>query len=74
MGSTYFDQFEYLKSLVQRETHNNLKLTLTAPNWYYMRCKEGRAYPKDVYKNDEEYFAAITKAYQDELRILYEHA
>ena len=38
-----------------------------------MRYKEGRAYPKSVYSNDAEYFADIATAYQEELKILYDH-
>jgi methionine synthase II (cobalamin-independent) len=72
-GSTYTDQFDYLKGLVPESEVKNLKLTLAAPNWYHLRYKEGKAYPKDVYKNDDEYFADIAKAYQDELKILYDH-
>jgi len=37
-----------------------------------LRYKTGKAYPKDVYANDEEYFADIAKAYQTELQILYD--
>ncbi len=72
-GSTYTDQFDYLKSLVSESEVKNLKLTLAAPNWYHLRYKQGKAYPKDVYANDDEYFTDIAKAYQDELKILYEH-
>ena len=39
---------------------------------YHLRYKTGKAYPKDVYANDEEYFADIAKAYQTELQILYD--
>ena len=72
VGSTYVDQFNYLKSLVPKEKVGNLKLTLAAPNWYHLRYKEGRAYPKEVYSSDKEYFADVAKAYQDELKILYD--
>ncbi|KAK5053119.1 hypothetical protein LTR84_002093 [Exophiala bonariae] len=72
-GSTYTNQFDYLKGLVPENKWKDLKLTLAAPNWYHLRYKEGKAYPKDVYKNDDEYFADIAKAYQDELKILYDH-
>ncbi|KAJ9614582.1 hypothetical protein H2200_002719 [Cladophialophora chaetospira] len=72
-GSTYTDQFDYLKSLVPEDQVKNLKLTLAAPNWYHLRYKQGKAYPKDVYASDDEYFADIAKAYQDELKILYDH-
>ncbi|KAF9893016.1 hypothetical protein FE257_012427 [Aspergillus nanangensis] len=72
VGSTYVDQFKYLASLVAPEEVKNLKLTLAAPNWYHLRYKEGKAYPKDVYASDDEYFGDIAKAYQDELQILYD--
>lgn len=72
VGSTYVDQFKYLASLVPPEQVKNLKITLAAPNWYHLRYKEGRAYPKEVYSSDEEYFADIAKAYQEELQILYD--
>ena len=39
---------------------------------YHLRYKTGKAYPKEVYANDEEYFADIAKAYQTELQILYD--
>ncbi|KAK5947056.1 hypothetical protein PMZ80_001202 [Knufia obscura] len=73
VGSTYTDQFDYLKSLVPEEKTKNLKLTLAAPNWYHLRYKEGQAYPKDVYANDDEYFSDVAKAYQAELKTLYDH-
>jgi len=73
VGSTYTDQFDYLKSLVPSSDTKNLKLTLAAPNWYHLRYKQGKAYPSDVYADDDEYFADVAKAYQDELAILYDH-
>jgi methionine synthase II (cobalamin-independent) len=73
VGSTYTDQFDYLKSLVPESKHKDLKLTLAAPNWYHLRYKKGKAYPEDVYKNEDDYFADIAAAYQAELKILYEH-
>ena len=73
VGSTYVDQWNYLKSIVPTERVHECKLTLPAPEWYHMRYREGKAYPKDVYRNDAEYFADIATAYQTELRILYEH-
>ncbi|CEJ56255.1 Putative Methionine synthase II [Penicillium brasilianum] len=72
VGSTYVDQFKYLASLAPQDEVKNLKITLAAPNWYHLRYREGKAYPKDVYANDEEYFGDIAKAYQAELKILYD--
>ncbi|KAB8272386.1 hypothetical protein BDV30DRAFT_227457 [Aspergillus minisclerotigenes] len=72
VGSTYIKEFKYLASIVPPEEVKNIKLTLAAPNWYHLRYKEGKAYPKGVYASDDEYFGDIAKAYQDELQILYD--
>jgi methionine synthase II (cobalamin-independent) len=69
--STYVDQVEYLKKLVPEERWGDIKLTMAAPNWYHLRYVDGKAYPKEVYKNDEEYFEDVARAYQVELDILY---
>lgn len=71
IGSTYLEQWNYLKGVVPEEMVPQCKLTLPAPDWYHLRYKEGLAYPKEVYSNDKEYFADIAKAYQAELDILY---
>lgn len=73
VGSTYVDQWNYLKKLLPKERQGEAKLTLAAPNWYHLRYKTGKAYPKEVYANDEEYFADIAKAYRVELKILYDN-
>ncbi|KAK0336753.1 hypothetical protein LTR91_014132 [Friedmanniomyces endolithicus] len=70
--SSYIEQFEFLKSIVPKERHGDIKMTLAAPNWYHLRYKEGKAYPKEVYGSDEEYFKDIAEAYRTELKILYE--
>lgn len=72
VGSTYVDQFKHLASLVAPEEVKNVKLTLAAPNWYHLRYKNGRAFPKDVYSTEDEYLSDIAKAYQEELQILYD--
>ncbi|KAH1365276.1 hypothetical protein KXW75_002423 [Aspergillus fumigatus] len=72
VGSTYVDQFKHLASLVAPEEVKNLKLTLAAPNWYHLRYKNGKAFPKDVYSTEDEYLSDIAKAYQEELQILYD--
>lgn len=73
VGSTYVDQWNYLKNLLPKERQGEAKLTLAAPNWYHLRYKTGRAYPKDVYSSDAEYFADIAAAYRAELKILYDN-
>ncbi|CAD6443177.1 92261658-2041-4dfa-929b-3fb723fe9b48 [Sclerotinia trifoliorum] len=70
--STLVGQFEYLKLLVPQERWGSIKLTMIAPPWYHLRYKDGKAFPKEVYPSDEEYFSDISKAVSAELDILYE--
>ncbi|KAH8671627.1 5-methyltetrahydropteroyltriglutamate-homocysteine methyltransferase [Xylariales sp. PMI_506] len=70
-GSSYLADWEFLKALAPADRVKELKITLAAPEWYHLRYKEGKAYPKDVYASDAEYFADIAVAYQTELEILY---
>lgn len=67
--SAYLPELEYLKTLVPAE---RIKITLPSPTWYHFRYKHGQAYPKNVYSNDQEYFADVAKAFQDELTILHD--
>ncbi|KAI5121276.1 hypothetical protein M0805_002321 [Coniferiporia weirii] len=68
--SFYKDQFLALKAVTSPEEHKSLKVTMCAPEWYHLRHGE-YAYPKDVYKNDDEYFGDIAVAYQQEIAELY---
>ncbi len=72
VGSTYIDQWNYLKNLLPKERRHEAKLTLAAPEWYHLRYNTGGAYPKDVYANDAECFTDIAAAYRAELKVLYE--
>ena len=72
-GSTYLDQWNYLKKLLPADRVKEAKLTLPAPEWYHLRYQPGKAYSKDVYANDEEYFADIAIAYQAELQELHDN-
>lgn len=45
---------------------------IISPSWYHFRYAPGRAYTKEAYSSDEEYFADAAKAYQVELKILYD--
>ncbi|KAH9845587.1 Cobalamin-independent synthase, Catalytic domain [Teratosphaeria destructans] len=70
--SSFLPEFEYLKSIVPKENWKDIKLTLTSPSWYHFRYGPKKAYVKGVYENDDEYFADVAKAYQTELKILYD--
>ncbi|THH11244.1 hypothetical protein EW146_g8102 [Bondarzewia mesenterica] len=66
----YKAQFEYLKKISPPEDVKNIKITMCAPEWFHLRHGP-YAYNKEVYKNDEEYFADIAIAYQEEIKELH---
>jgi len=69
--SSYQREVDMMKKLLPQEKWKDIKITMISPSWYHFRYRAGRAYPKDVYANDEEYFADVAKAYQEELKILH---
>jgi len=64
-------EVDLMKSLLPESEWKNIKITLISPSWYHFRYMSGRAYPKEIYANDEEYFEDVAKAYQEELKILH---
>lgn len=64
-------EVDIMKKLVPESEWKNIKITVISPSWYHFRYKTGRAYPKDVYSNDDEYFEDVAKAYQEELKFLH---
>ncbi|KAI9663828.1 MAG: hypothetical protein M1821_007318 [Bathelium mastoideum] len=65
-------QYEYVKNLLPKERWGDIKITLPAPEWYHMRYKEGKAYTKEAYSSDQEYYDDLAVAYQNELELLYQ--
>ncbi|KAF2753303.1 UROD/MetE-like protein [Pseudovirgaria hyperparasitica] len=70
--SSFLPELEYLKSILPKEKWSSIKLTLTSPSWYHFRYGPNKAYVQGVYNNDDEYFDDLAKAYQQELKILYD--
>jgi len=66
----YRHQFLGLAKFVPPGEVKNIKLTMCVPHWFHLRHGP-YAYPKEVYKNDQEYFADIAQAYREELAELY---
>lgn len=64
-------EVDLMKKNVPESEWKNIKITLISPSWYHFRYRNGRAYPKEVYANDEEYFEDVAKAYQEELKLLH---
>ncbi|KAI7581479.1 hypothetical protein D0869_01523 [Hortaea werneckii] len=71
--SSFLPELEFMKSIVPKEQWKDIKLTLTSPSWYHFRYGPKKAYLNGVYNNDDEYFADVAKAYQTELKILYDN-
>jgi methionine synthase II (cobalamin-independent) len=69
--SSYQREVDIMKKHIPESEWKNIKITMISPTWYHFRYKTGRAYPKDVYANDEEYFADVAQAYQEELKYLH---
>ncbi|EMR70003.1 putative 5-methyltetrahydropteroyltriglutamate-homocysteine methyltransferase protein [Eutypa lata UCREL1] len=65
-------ELRLVQSALPQSEWGNIKLTMITPAWFHMRYKQGRAYTKEAYANDEEYFNDVAKVYQDELAMLYE--
>jgi methionine synthase II (cobalamin-independent) len=64
-------ELQLVQSCLPKEQWGDIKLTMITPAWFHMRYKQGRAYTKEAYQNDEEYFKDVAKVYQDELDLLY---
>ena len=65
-------ELRLVQKFVPESEWGNIKLTMITPAWFHMRYKQGRAYTKEAYASDAEYFADVAKVYQDELAQLYE--
>ncbi|KAL2265110.1 hypothetical protein VTJ83DRAFT_6210 [Remersonia thermophila] len=64
-------ELRLVQKFVPREEWGNIKLTMITPAWFHMRYRQGRAYTKEAYANDADYFKDVAKVYQAELDQLY---
>lgn len=64
-------ELRLVQKFVPQEEWPNIKLTVITPAWFHMRYRQGRAYTKEAYANDAEYFKDVAKVYQAELDQLY---
>ncbi|KAI1134590.1 UROD/MetE-like protein [Hypoxylon sp. FL0543] len=65
------NELRLVQEFVPKSEWSNIKLTMIAPSWFHMRYKQGRAYTKEAYANDAEYFADVAKVYKAEIEMLY---
>jgi methionine synthase II (cobalamin-independent) len=68
----YVDEFNYLKSLVPLEDVEFIKITMCSPSWFHQRHGSDQTYDLSVYKNDDEFFDDLGKAYREEIKELYD--
>lgn len=64
-------ELRLVQASVPKSEWANIKLTMITPAWFHMRYKQGRAYTKEAYANDADYFKDVAKVYQAELELLY---
>ncbi|KAI1775964.1 UROD/MetE-like protein [Hypoxylon cercidicola] len=64
-------ELQLVQAFVPESEWGNIKLTMIAPSWFHMRYKQGRAYTKEAYANDAEYFEDVAQVYKAELEMLY---
>ncbi|KAF6821891.1 hypothetical protein CPLU01_12339 [Colletotrichum plurivorum] len=65
-------ELRLVQAALPKEEWGNVKLTVITPAWFHMRYKQGKAYTKEAYANDAEYFRDVAKVYHAELAHLYE--
>jgi methionine synthase II (cobalamin-independent) len=60
-----------VQAFVPESEWGDIKFTMITPAWFHMRYKQGKAYSKEAYANDGEYFKDVARVYQAELALLY---
>lgn len=65
-------ELRLVQKSVPKSEWPNIKLTMITPAWFHFRYKQGRAYTKEAYANDADYFKDVAKVYQAELEQLYQ--
>jgi methionine synthase II (cobalamin-independent) len=71
LSQSNLHELRLVQKFVPQSEWGNIKLTMITPAWFHMRYKQGRAYTKDAYANDAEYFKDVATVYQAELDQLY---
>ena len=70
--SPYLGNWLMLRDAVPQELWAHCKFTMPPPCYFHLRLAQGKAYTPDAYASDGEFFADLAKAYQKELRTLYD--
>ena len=71
-SSPYLDNWKMLRDCVPRDLWGQCKFTMPPPCYFHLRLGPGKCYSKDVYANDEAFFADLAVAYREEIKTLYD--
>ncbi|KPM39604.1 hypothetical protein AK830_g6964 [Neonectria ditissima] len=70
--SPYLDNWKLLRDCLPREQWADCKFTMPPPCYFHLRLASGKCYSAEAYANDDDFFADLAKAYQQELKTLYD--
>ncbi|KAK0946526.1 hypothetical protein LTR29_001994 [Friedmanniomyces endolithicus] len=69
--SPYLASWKTLRGCVEKEQWRECKFTMPPPCYFHLRLAKGKCYDTSVYKDDEEFFGDLAKAYRQEIRTLH---
>lgn len=69
--SPYLEKWKFLRSQVPKEQWGDCKFTMPPAPYFHLRLAPGKCYSKDAYSNDQDFFADLAKAYQQEFKTLH---
>ncbi|KAK0322723.1 hypothetical protein LTR82_006179 [Friedmanniomyces endolithicus] len=69
--SPYLASWKTLRGCVEKEQWRECKFTMPPPCYFHLRLAKGKCYDTSVYKDDEEFFGGLAKAYRQEIRMLH---
>ncbi|KAF4973431.1 hypothetical protein FSARC_256 [Fusarium sarcochroum] len=64
--------WQVMKNMLPEEKWNDCKLSIISPTWQHVHLAKGQAFIPGAYSSDTDYFADLTAAYRENLRILYD--
>ncbi|KAF4122779.1 Cobalamin-independent synthase, N-terminal domain [Geosmithia morbida] len=71
-ASPYLPNWRMLRDAVARDRWAECKFTMPPPCYFHLRLATGKCYDRNVYPDDGAFFADLARAYQAELRTLYD--
>lgn len=70
--SAYLEQWKQLRALVPKKQWGDCKITMVPIAHHHIALRPGRAYSREAYASDVEYFVDLATAYRQEIRTLYD--